>query len=252
MSSEVLERGSIYFLYRPKVRSPGENRPVESLDDVERTWIILSPANSRRYRRLAIGRKKLPDIHERNRYWGFVEVVGNRPEEVQEDLRERRYRTKTRGEREQPAARAAAEGVYAIARHGNHTHLAYALELPREPGEVQREMNIKSEASYVFTVKNPAAGAPPGMGLPRDEKAGLPPGLHEKFGSRRFIPVEPELLDYPGTEFILIGATEEPEEELGLDLAPEREDERSADIFTDLRLRLSEHPVEPLFEGAWD
>ena len=34
-----------------------------------------------------------------------------------------------------PAELAAqAEGIYAIVRHGNHTHLAYVIELPQRPG----------------------------------------------------------------------------------------------------------------------
>ena len=32
-----------------------------------------------------------------------------------------------------PPARPAAEGIYAIVRHGDHTHLAYVIELPQRP-----------------------------------------------------------------------------------------------------------------------
>jgi hypothetical protein len=66
--SDVLERGSIYFLYRPKVENPDEDRPVKSLDDVERTYIVLSPDGKRLYRRIVSGRKELPETAARSRY----------------------------------------------------------------------------------------------------------------------------------------------------------------------------------------
>ncbi len=46
--------------------------------------------------------------------WGFVEEVSGRPEDVEDELDPRRDFTKTHGERGQPAARPAGEGVYAI------------------------------------------------------------------------------------------------------------------------------------------
>ena len=51
---------------------------------------------------------------------------------------------------------------------------------------------------------------------------------------------------------ILIGAKEDPRKELGIQLEAEQETESSADIFTDLRMKQSEHPVAPLFEGKWE
>ncbi len=49
----------------------------------------------------------------------------------------RKYETATRGERKRQPARAAGEGVYQLVRSGRETYLAYKLELPRQPGEVQ-------------------------------------------------------------------------------------------------------------------
>jgi hypothetical protein len=249
--SEILERGSIYFLYRPKVEGAEEEQPVESLEDVERTYLILSPDKKKHYRRLVIGRKKLPEVEDRDRYWGFVETVGNRPEEVKKDLGEEFYQTKTRGERKLPAARVAGEGVYAIVDHGNHAHLAYVLELPARPGEPQQEMNIAPEASYIFTIKNPEQPSPRGVGLRPAQKPELPEPLQREFRGRRFIPAEPELLDREGTEFVLIGATEKPDEELGIDLAAKCHDERCAKVLRDLRLSKAENPIEPEVKGEW-
>lgn len=45
-------------------------------------------------------------------------------------------------------------GVYAIVDHGGRsTHLVYRLETPAEPGEVQEELQIAKEASFVMSIK---------------------------------------------------------------------------------------------------
>src|SRR4051812_28869966 len=71
---------------------------------------------------------------------------------LNEELGYGEYETRTRGVRKIPAARPAAEGIYTILRHGEHTHLANFLELPKHEGPVERELNIKREASYIIAV----------------------------------------------------------------------------------------------------
>lgn len=249
---KTLERGNIYFAYTPRVHSPGEETRVEGVEDIERTYMILSVPAQWRYRRIVVGRKRMPDVEQgRERFWGFVDIAGQRPEKVEHELEEVHYQTATRGERVRPEARPAGEGVYRIVEHGNHNHLIYALELPQEPGPVQQELNIEREASYIFSVKNPETSSPPGAGLTSKQKVDYPARLEAKFHGRRFLPAEPELLDYEGVEVLLIAASESPEEELGIELHPHRETEWSADIFKDLRMEKSEHPIEPLFTGEW-
>jgi hypothetical protein len=247
--ADVLERGNIYFVYRLKV----EQTSAAGLEDVQRFFVILSPAGKTRYRLLVIGRKRLPAItgdHERN--WAFVQKVASKPEEVEDELDQMTYSTATRGERHLSPARPAGEGVYALTRHEDHTHLAFALELPDRPGEVQEALNIPSEGSYIVTVKNPDVEAPPGVGLPRDERAELPQHLRNRFHDRRFIPVDPpEFLDREGTELVLIGADEDVFDELGVRLDPQHETIETAEIFNDLRMERSAHPLKPLFEGRW-
>jgi hypothetical protein len=172
---------------------------------------------------------------------------------VTEALTPETYRTKTRGERTQPAARPAGEGVYAIVRHGDHVHLVYALELPAKPGAVQDELNIEGEGSYIFSVKNPEAPAAPGAGLDEPRQASFPKALQERFRGRRFVEVDPpDLLDYEGAEVLLIGASDDVSEALGVQLHPQEETAATAEIFKDLRLQRSQHPMKPLFEGAWE
>src|SRR5947207_15913993 len=89
-------------------------------------------------------------------------------------------------------------------------HLAYALELPKHPSEVQRAFNIAPEAGFALSIKNPEAGAPPGAGLSEEEKPEYPEKLQEEFRERRFEPEDAKMLGYPGAEFILVGAREAP------------------------------------------
>src|SRR5271165_4296805 len=112
-----LERGDIYFLYRPRV----QHSEAHGAADVERLYIVLKPWRSYKYRLLIIGRKKLPDPEEHNRFWAFVWRVYHDRAALVEELGPKQYETKTRGERIVPPARPAAEGIYAIIRHGNHT-----------------------------------------------------------------------------------------------------------------------------------
>jgi hypothetical protein len=248
--SDVLERGNIYFIYRPRV----EQEEPKGVKDIERFYIVLSPEGKKVYRMIVVGQKVMPDIHaggERN--WGFVDMVTKNPNDIEKALQESHYQTKTRGERELPAARPAGEGVYAIVRHEGHTHLAYSLELPKSPDKVQRDLRIEEDGSYVITIKNPEKGSPARAGLRGEQKAEFPKKLMEVFRDRRFADCDPpDFLDYEGAELILVGAREDPRKELGIPLKKEQETEKSADIFSDLKLKRSEHPVAPLFKGKWE
>ena len=52
----------------------------------------------------------------------------------------------------------AAAGVYSIVLHGKRdTHLLYRLEVPEEPGEVQKALRIFKEGKMLVSVKS----APP-------------------------------------------------------------------------------------------
>jgi hypothetical protein len=51
---------------------------------------------------------------------------------------------------------------------------------------------------------------------------------------------------------VLISASEDVSEELGIELHPEDETITSADIFNDLKMERSVHPLKPLFKGEWE
>jgi hypothetical protein len=186
-TAQVLERGDIYFAYRPKIEEQTARRP----EDVARLYMILSPRDKRSYRLVIIGEKRLPPVNRGadRKIWGFVEKVAGRAEEVEDELDPETYRTKTHGKRRLPAARPAGEGVYALPRHGDHTHLAYAIELPSKPGEVQRALNIVEQGSYLIAVKNPEGPSTGGTGLDETRRAVFPKHLQERFHGHRFISV---------------------------------------------------------------
>jgi hypothetical protein len=218
--SEVREQGDIFFLYRARVGVV----EVRGVTDVQRFFVVVAPHGRRRYRRLVVGRKRLPEPRAHEREWAFVVEVGDDPDQLRGEVED------------EPRARPAGDGRYAIVEHGGHTHLAYALELPREPGAIQRELNILRQASYIVAVRNPDAPAPPGAGLPEHRRAEYPPELRERFGGRRFIPLDPpELLDHPGAELVLIGAAEDASGELGLQLDPDAVPRERTAIFEALR-----------------
>jgi hypothetical protein len=240
-----LERGNIYFFYRPRV----DLDEVRSLDDVQRLLFVLHVDGTHRLRELIIGTKHLPVPESHERAWAFVARVSDRAEDLRAELRQRTYETKTRGERRQPPARPAGEGRYVIAGHDGHCHLAYVLELPPELGEAQRAMRIEREASYVVAVRNPDAPAPPGIGHTR-LTPDLPEHLRDRFGGRRFAQLDsPEWLDHEGVELVIIGAARDAGRELGLELDPQGEQVHDADLFRDLRIRPGDLPLEPLRSG---
>jgi hypothetical protein len=247
-TARLLERGHIYFAYRPKINA-GE---VRGLEDVERFYVILSPRGRDSYRLLFVGQKRLPGIigPEDRKGWAFVEKVSSAAGEIEDELDPKSRLTRTRGLRHIPAGRPAGEGVYAIARHNNHTHLAYVLELPPTPGPVQEALRILPRAAYVVAVRNPRTDSAAGLDPAR--RAKLPTSLQKRFRGRRFIPLDPpDFLDHEGAEVLLVGTRADALAELGIELEPQHEDLANAGIFTDLQLEPSVHPLEPVTKGEW-
>lgn len=248
---QILEKGRIYFLYRPRV----EEYEPDSQDDLQQLYMVLSPKGKKLYRLGIIGREQLPDPGRKGkaRYWGFIEAVTHSGRSVMKGLGEEVYQTKTRGTRHQPAARPAGEGVYEILRHNDHTHLVYALDLPKKRGEVQQALNIEEEASYIISIRNPDKPSSEAAGIPEGQEADFPEELRKVFRDRKFADADPpEFLDHEGAEFLLIAAAHDPEKELGIELDEEHRKRDDALVFRDLRLHKSENPVKPLFEGTWE
>jgi hypothetical protein len=250
--SETIEQGDIFFFYRPKVGT----EEVKDIKDVQRFYMIVLPEDNNKYRLFLIGQKQLPEIVEgkstsEEKNWALNILTTSNPDDIHKELMPSEYTTETRGKRRLAAAAPVGEGKYTIVKHGNHTELAYILELPEIPGPTQREFEIKKEASYIISVKNPDVKVP---GFAASEKnPEYPKALKEKFGDKRWINVdEPDLLNYENTQLLLIGAKKKDiEEELGVDIDEEKETEKSADLFKELKLKKEQVPLKPLLKGKF-
>lgn len=247
--SSILEKGDVFFFYRPKLRSRGQKEAgVEGLEEVQRFYMILHPDQSHLFRLLLIGRKKLPEIKKHGEVnWALVDVIAKNHKAISAELQEDQYDTKTRGERVRPAARAVGEGIYSLVLHEGHSHFAYVLELPKSPHEVQQALAIEPEGSYIISVKNQAVA-----GSMTNRIAAFPKALQQKFADRRFISLEsPDFLNYEGAELLLIGAAKEAEKGLGIRFHEKSENERTVDIFKELQLWKENQIIKPLLEGKW-
>ncbi len=127
------------------------------------------------------------------------------------------------------------------------------MELPEVPGPTQKEFEIKKEASYIISVKNPEISVPGFAAFSSVRRPEYPKRIMEMFGDRRWIDVEKsELLDYENTQLLLIGARKKDVEgELGIDIDDEKETQRSADIFKELKVRKEQVPLKPLLKGKF-
>ena len=97
-----LERGHIYFFYRPRV----EADEATSFLDVQRLYILLStkktpesPQEERSHRLLMIPKKMMPSIGKKARHWAVVTKVTHDVKEVHSFLETEHYQTATLGER---------------------------------------------------------------------------------------------------------------------------------------------------------
>jgi Protein of unknown function (DUF2795) len=219
--------------------------------------MVTSPENSDLHRIFLIGQKQLPEIVEgkpnsEERNWALNILTSSNTDEIRKEFLPAEYQTETRGSRRIGAAVPVGEGKYCIVEHEGHSELAYILELPEVPGPTQREFQIKKEASYIVSVKNPDIQVP-GYSAFLKRKPRYPNSLKEKFGNRRWINIDdPHLLDYVNSQLLLIGARKKDvEEELGIDIDEEKESSRTAELFNDLKIRKEQVPLKPLFKGKF-
>ncbi|OVA19290.1 hypothetical protein BVC80_521g96 [Macleaya cordata] len=173
------------------------------------------------------------------------------------------YDTATRGHRRNSPARALAEGIYRILRHKppgkkTHTHLIYKLEFPPEDAknEPQEALNIEREGSFLIQIKNPDQHHQQGGGfggLQNKRRAAFPAHLQGKFGKLRYSPADPpDFLNYEGCEFLLISASDDIDEELGLELKTELEEGAADGSCSDLVRTFGETAsTKPLLKGTW-
>ncbi|KAL4366574.1 hypothetical protein GQ457_05G030000 [Hibiscus cannabinus] len=297
---EIQEKGEIFFFYRPKVnkeevhgvddvqrlyivlRPESGERAVEEKQDPhsgkegataksqsdeepqteggqgsQKVNIEEEPL----LRFIVMGRKKLPDPSKKSQsFWGFVELVTTKIEDVKNALKGEEYDTSSKGHRRISPARAVGEGVYRLVRHDPkknkmHTHLIYKLEFPQakeeEENEPQESLNIEREGSFLIQIKNPSkASSSEFRGLDNKRKAAFPAHLQGQLGKNRYHPADPpDFLNYEGCEMLLISASDDIEGELGLELETEGEADPSCSDL--VRTFGDTASTTPLFKGIW-
>ena len=208
--SSILEKGIIYFFFRGRV---GIDEP-NSINDVARSYIVLRPlphgaklgdgpiGDAGTNRILALPKKVLP-TNSKDRFLTFVDKANISMDAIKEQFSSSEYATKTVGVRHTPAATPIGEGVYAITQTGRETHLAYILTIPAELDEVQKEIGLKERGSWITSAKNPQSSTPANAGLPHG--AEYPQEILGEFQGRGWMPLQPRLLNYDNTQFLLIG-----------------------------------------------
>ena len=196
-----IEKGEIYFFYRQYI---GEEFP-ESANDIQHYYMVLNPDDMHVYRLVLMGRKKTAGRKRAfERVWGSVIRVAETADHIDAEMHPKRYENKSREERRLKAPRLCGNGVYHIIGHGDHTHLAYSIEVPAEQDEITSQFAVEQEASYILQVRNPEMPSPMVLGVENAFCPAYPRRLGELFGQRRFIGAEErEVLDYEGTGVVM-------------------------------------------------
>ncbi|WP_010299694.1 hypothetical protein [Candidatus Odyssella thessalonicensis] len=197
MELSVLQKGNIYFFYRPKV----QHLFAHTIDEVQGLLLVFKPVDLNKYIIVRVGKKKLP---EDSPYFAFVEKVCSSLEDLKEAFKEEHYETSTQENKDVGAAQCVGEGKYLFLDHEQHTHLCFQLTNMAAASDLPKEFHLTPSGDYLISVKNPQKSST--AGLPSQEKATYPLGLQNNFGDYRFIPLNsPEYLNYEGAEFLIIG-----------------------------------------------
>lgn len=174
--SNMLEKGVIYFFTRNRVGI----EDADSVGDLQRTFFVLRPLpmgaklvdgalpDSKHNRLFALPKKTFPKSHS-DRFMAFVEKSNTTIQDLKDNFfAASEYETKTQGTRHTAPITPIAEGVYAITRTEDATtHLVYSTTIPTELGEVQDDLGIKSQGSFIISVKNPERSGPASAQLPQ-------------------------------------------------------------------------------------
>lgn len=212
MPSNILEKGIVYFFTRNRV-SVDE---AESVGDLQRTFFVLRPLPTgaklgdgaiqdlENNRLFALPKKVFPKSHN-DRFMAFVEKANTSIQDLKNNFFEGAdYNTQTQGTRHTDPVTPVAEGVYLITRTEDATtHLVYSTTIPSEIGEVQEDLGIKDQGSFIVSVKNPERSGPASASLP--QKPDFSKEIIEEFRGLAWTEVKPKYLDHEYCQILLIG-----------------------------------------------
>jgi uroporphyrinogen-III synthase len=212
LPSNILEKGVIYFFARNRV-SVDE---AESVGDLQRTFFVLRPLPTgaklgdgavqdlKNNRLFALPKKVFPKSHS-DRFMAFVEKANTSIQDLKDNFfKGADYDTQTQGTRHTDPVTPIAEGVYLITRTEDATtHLVYSTTIPSEIGEVQEDLGIKEQGSFIISVKNPERSGPASASLP--QKPDFSKEIIEEFRGLAWSEVKPKYLDHEYCQILLIG-----------------------------------------------
>jgi len=238
MPSNILEKGIIYFFTRKRVGVDD----AESAADLQRTYFVMRPLaigsklgdgaieDSKTNRLMTLPKKIFPKSSQ-DKFMAFVEKANTSIQELKEEFfQASEYSTQTVGTRHVHPINTVGEGVYAITRVKNSTHLVYMLTIPSELGEVQEELGLKSQGSFAICVKNPTRKGPANASLPQGPD--FPKEIIEEFRGLAWTEVKPNYLDYENAQILLMGHSNN--SELGKAVEPTSKDQKNDDKETPL------------------
>ncbi|RMY78365.1 hypothetical protein D0863_00731 [Hortaea werneckii] len=209
----IMEKGIIYFFARGRV---GMDDPGNA-SEIQRSYMVLRPLppgakitegaiqDVSNNRLVALPKKVWPKSG-RDRFMVFVEKASTSMETLKDEFFQgSEYSTKTTGTRHTPSVTPIGEGVYAISYSGQGratTHLSYMMTIPQEIGDVQKDVGLREQGSFILSTKNPNSSAPANA-IPAAPE--YPKDILDEFGSRGWLPTKPQHLDYANACTLLIG-----------------------------------------------
>ena len=240
------EDGHIFFFYRPR------GKEAHGPQDVEKIYVVMHPFDAKSYRLIALDTASLPEEGDPfNMIVGNVLKVNDKQSVILSELGVKTEMVMGATLVAQGAARPCGEGVYTLIMQGNKAHLIYLLELPAIDGKVKEGLRIGGEGNFLVGVYNPYYESPPETQAQARGPA-LPESLKIKLDNERIVYDDvKELLDYEGTKLAFFRESTKHLGSIKQELHPLADNEKTADLFGDLKVQREKFPVEPLIKGEW-
>ena len=229
----IMERGNFYVFCWP---APGMTT-IEGPWEIGRLAMVLRPHQDVSvFRLIELAQPRMPDDEE----LGGEEVAATVRLVTPDAQRIRRY-LEFGAESRAMEARPVGEGVFVLAEHAGHTHLAYFLELPHQPGEVQDRLGLGKEANYLIAVESTEPSA---------SELRLRNGGSATLGHLQQTQIGPAL-NMEGTAVRLLATRPAQGDAFLRALNPQHETEVTAEISDELELCRTRHVTSALLHGPW-
>jgi hypothetical protein len=200
---DIMERGDIHFYIRPHLKTSD----INSTDDLEHFLFVLVNPGTKKSRVFIVPKKSLPSTVEKEMYFAYVDKVTDNPKRIAEIVQGSHYSTEKQHDAILAPAQNLVTGKYFIISYKNQGHLVFNLNNRKKHSAIQDMLIPNNYGNYILSAIHPTHPMGFSGGLPLEKKAHLPKQVMQKFGNHKMISIDsPQLLDYEGSEFFLIGA----------------------------------------------